>query len=377
MNSKDKEQVIEDLTAKNKEYEKILTKLLAQPKMLGVITAGPVKDQSGSHYRCKVGGNDAIVTYDKEIIFKTGIQILEVGMEILVQNGHIIGVTPTELKKEEKTPLFKLVDWDEIGGLKSQMELIRDTIESPIKYAKLAKELGLAAPKGMLLHGPPGCGKTLVAKAIASTILGAKEVDARAFVYIKGAELLSMYVGATEQRIVNMFEQCRNYKKETGKQAVLFIDEAEAILPKRGTGRSSDVEKTIVPTFLAEMDGFEGNNPFVLLSTNLPSNIDDAILREGRIDLKVEVKRPTAEDCIDIFAIHFKAVKCSEEVSCLAANGAEELAKLPAFERISGSMIETVVKLSTQQTLKRLIKDSKSERGVIIQDVKAALKLVN
>ena len=225
---------------------------------------------------------------------------------------------------------------------------------------------------GLLLYGPPGCGKTLIAKAIASTILKEINVDADAFVYIKGAELLNMYVGATEERIINIFKNCRNYTKKTGKRSIIFIDEAEAILPARGSRQSSDVDKTIVPTFLSELDGFEGDNPFLMLSSNLPDSIDKAVLREGRIDLKIEIARPTESDSVDIFEIHLKKVKLVGEIKDLCVQSAKYL-----FEKqkeISGAKIATCVKMATHHAVNRYINDKNSEKGVTFVDIKKAIE---
>lgn len=174
-----------------------------------------------------------------------------------------------------------------------------------------------------------------------------------------------------------MFAGCRAYTRETGKRAIIFIDEAEAILQVRGTGISSDMSSTIVPTFLAEMDGFEGDNPFVLLSTNLPTSIDQAILREGRIDLKIEVKRPAKEDLNEIFDIHLKNVKCASPIAELACVGSDTLAAHPAFSKISGSMVETVVKFSAQKAMKRKIKNAASPLGLIPDDIKEAVLMLH
>ena len=140
----------------------------------------------------------------------------------------------------------------------------------------------------------------MIAKAIASQIIKASGGDHEAFQYVKGAELLSKWVGEAEARIANMFRKSRDYSKRTGNRAIIFMDEAEAMLGTRGSRKSSDVDTTIVPTFLAEMDGFDENGPFILLATNLPNALDEAVTREGRIDSKIPVMRPDYDDVIEI-----------------------------------------------------------------------------
>jgi SpoVK/Ycf46/Vps4 family AAA+-type ATPase len=367
------------LKEKLSKYEGILEKVLNQPKMIGKIIAGPFKEKKGMHYRVEINGTPALVEYKSSVIFgDIREEKLEEGTDVAIVNGAIVAIIPNDLKVVEKPPVFKLIKWDQIGGLKSQVDRIREAIEMPMQHADLAEELGLSPLKGALLYGPPGCGKTLIAKAIASTILESDCVDVRAFVYVKGGELLNMYVGATEARIVNMFKECRDYTEKTGKRAVIFIDEAEAIMPHRGSRQSSDVDRTIVPTFLAEMDGFEGNNPFVLLSTNHPNEIDSAILREGRIDIKIGISRPNQDDLRDIFMIHLKKVKCSEKLPALAKVASELIFADPELsKRVSGSLAETVVKLSAQKALSRKVADKKAAVGINKEDVTMVVASLN
>ena len=155
-------------------------------------------------------------------------------------------------------------------------------------------------------------------------------------------------------------------------ESIIFIDEAEAILPARGSRQSSDVDKTIVPTFLSELDGFEGDNPFLMLSSNLPDSIDKAVLREGRIDLKIEIARPTESDSVDIFEIHLKKVKLVGEIKDLCVQSAKYL-----FEKqkeISGAKIATCVKMATHHAVNRYINDKNSEKGVTFVDIKKAIE---
>ncbi len=202
------------------------------------------------------------------------------------------------------------ITYAEIGGLASQIEQIRDAIELPYLHADLFKEHHLRPPKGVLLYGPPGCGKTLIAKAVANSL--AKKVAARTaeqeregksfFLNIKGPELLNKYVGETERHIRLVFQRARE-KASEGMPVIVFFDEMDSIFRTRGSGVSSDVENTIVPQLLSEIDGVEGlENVIVIGASNREDMIDPAILRPGRLDVKIKIERPDAEAARDIFS---------------------------------------------------------------------------
>ena len=228
--------------------------------------------------------------------------------------------------------------------------------------------MGMEPIKGVLLFGGPGNGKTLIAKAIAATILGGTEVEEDAFVYIKGAEILSPYVGVAENTITNTFKRCRKYHQRTNQRAIIFIDEAEAILPRRGSRRSSDVFSTIVPTFLSEMDGFDDHSPLVILSTNIPDSLDDAVIREGRIDLKIGISPPDKDAFREIVNIHLNKTKCLDDSEKMAMNITEEVFdKMPT--RVSGSLAETIVKFAAQSAIRRKVKGETTKVGIIESDL--------
>mgnify|MGYP002721447823 CR=1 FL=1 len=195
------------------------------------------------------------------------------------------------------------VSYAEIGGLDGQIEQIRDAVELPFLHAGLYREHGLSAPKGILLYGPPGCGKTMIAKAVASSL--SADTDSGAyFLNIKGPELLNKYVGETERHIRVIFSRARE-RATAGHPVVVFFDEMEALFRTRGTGVSSDVETTIVPQLLAEIDGVESlDNVIVIGASNREDMIDPAILRPGRLDVKIRVQRPSAEGAREILGIH-------------------------------------------------------------------------
>jgi proteasome-associated ATPase len=184
------------------------------------------------------------------------------------------------------------VSYSDIGGLKKQIETIMDAIELPFVYPDLFKEYRLRPPKGVLLYGPPGCGKTLIAKAVANSIAkrleSKKGEDVRSyFLHVKGPELLNKYVGESERQIREVFSKAKE-KAEEGMPVVVFFDEMDALFRTRGTGISSDVESTIVPQFLSEIDGVESlRNVIVIGASNRQDLIDPAILRPGRLDIKI------------------------------------------------------------------------------------------
>ncbi|MFN2625217.1 MAG: proteasome ATPase [Mycobacteriales bacterium] len=200
------------------------------------------------------------------------------------------------------------IDYSQIGGLREQIESIRDAVELPFLHADLFREHQLRPPKGVLLYGPPGCGKTLIAKAVANSL--AKKVaevtgqpEGRSFfLNIKGPELLNKYVGETERHIRLIFQRARE-KAQEGMPVIVFFDEMDSIFRTRGSGVSSDVENTIVPQLLSEIDGVEGlENVIVIGASNREDMIDPAILRPGRLDVKIKIERPDAEAARDIFS---------------------------------------------------------------------------
>jgi proteasome-associated ATPase len=204
------------------------------------------------------------------------------------------------------------ISYSDIGGLATQIEQIRDAIELPYLHADLFREHHLKPPKGVLLYGPPGCGKTLIAKAVANSL--AKQVAAKTaqadgtpegksfFLNIKGPELLNKYVGETERHIRLVFQRARE-KASEGQPVIVFFDEMDSIFRTRGSGVSSDVENTIVPQLLSEIDGVEGlENVIVIGASNREDMIDPAILRPGRLDVKIKIERPDAEAAKDIFS---------------------------------------------------------------------------
>ncbi len=228
------------------------------------------------------------------------------------------------------------IDYASIGGLRDQIEQIRDAVELPFVHKELFAEHQLKPPKGILLYGPPGCGKTLIAKAVANSL--AKQVakvtgkpEGRSyFLNIKGPELLNKYVGETERHIRLVFQRARE-KASEGTPVIVFFDEMDSIFRTRGSGVSSDVENTIVPQLLSEIDGVEGlENVIVIGASNREDMIDPAILRPGRLDVKIKIARPDAEAAMDIFS-KYLTDDLPLHPEDLAENGGERAATVTAM----------------------------------------------
>jgi len=235
---------------------------------------------------------------------------LRAGDSLLLEprSGYVYEKIPKSEVEELILEEVPDIDYTDIGGLSTQIEQIRDAVELPFLHADLFREHELRPPKGVLLYGPPGCGKTLIAKAVANS-LSKKVAEVRGedagrsyFLNIKGPELLNKYVGETERHIRLVFQRARE-KASEGTPVIVFFDEMDSIFRTRGSGVSSDVENTIVPQLLSEIDGVEGlENVIVIGASNREDMIDPAILRPGRLDVKIKIERPDAEAARDIFS---------------------------------------------------------------------------
>src|SRR3954462_6226700 len=263
------------------------------------------------------GGDRALVvghTDEERVVYLAQIlrqKPLRAGDSLLLESRSSYAYERVPKSEVEELILEEVpdIDYSDIGGLTHQIEAIRDAVELPFLHADLFREHHLRPPKGILLYGPPGCGKTLIAKAVANSLAnqvqkvhGGDEKATAFFLNIKGPELLNKYVGETERHIRLVFQRARE-KASDGTPVIVFFDEMDSIFRTRGSGVSSDVENTIVPQLLSEIDGVEGlENVIVIGASNREDMIDPAILRPGRLDVKIKIERPGAEAAKDIFS---------------------------------------------------------------------------
>ena len=337
---------------------------------------------------------------------------LKAGDSVLVDPRSNLVIERIPKAEVEQLVLERVPDitYEQIGGLKDQVEAIRDAVELPYLHGELFTEFELRPPKGILLYGPPGCGKTMIAKAVANSL--AKRVSEKTgrddvtsfFLNVKGPELLNKYVGETERQIRLIFQRARE-KASAGHPVIVFFDEMESLFRTRGSGVSSDVETTIVPQLLAEIDGVEGLKDVVVIgASNREDMIDPAILRPGRLDVKIKVERPDDEAAREIFGIYLHpklplhpselASHGGDERACVDdmiertvekmyaadednrflevtyANGEKEVLYFKDFN--SGAMIENVVSRAKKYAIKRYL--AESEKGLRSDDLLAAIR---
>ena len=353
---------------------------------------------------------------DEERVCELGDELLGVrlrsGEHVLMDSRSGLLVERIPRPEVEELVLEEVPDitYADVGGLDDQIEQIHDAVELPYLYADLFHELELQPPKGILLYGPPGCGKTLIAKAVANSLASrvaeksGNQKTRSYFLNIKGPELLNKYVGETERQIRLIFERARE-KSEEGVPVIVFFDEMDSLFRTRGTGISSDIESTIVPQLLAEIDGVETlKNVIVIGASNREDLIDPAILRPGRLDVKIKIERPDEESSKQIFARYLvPTLPIAEDetklhdgdpvatvtamidaaVSAMYAtdepnkflevtyqNGDKEILYFKDFS--SGAMIENIVRRSKKLAIKRKI--AGGSLGISTQDLLDSIK---
>jgi proteasome-associated ATPase len=349
---------------------------------------------------------------DEELVAMLSAQVrgaLRAGDSVLYdpRSGYALEALPKEEVEEAILEEIPDITYEDIGGLGRQIEDIRDAVELPFLYAELFVEHQLKPPKGVLLYGPPGCGKTLIAKAVANSL--AQQVAEKTgregvhsyFLNIKGPELLNKYVGETERQIRLIFQRAKE-KSEEGFPVIVFFDEMDSLFRTRGSGISSDVENTIVPQLLSEIDGVETlKNVIVIGASNREDMIDPAILRPGRLDVKIKIERPDDEAAQDILSkyltaevpMHDSEIKgdrdravrrmidatvehmysTSDENRFLEvtyASGDKEVLYFKDFN--SGAMIENIVSRAKKMAIKRFL--SQGEKGLKLDDLIKAIR---
>jgi len=336
---------------------------------------------------------------------------LRVGDHLLLESrsGYLTEKLPKGELEELVIEEVPDINYDHIGGLEKELEQVKDAVELPFLYPDLFTEHQLSPPKGLLLYGPPGCGKTLIAKAIANSIakkLGhLKGKDIRSyFLHIKGPELLNKYVGESERQIREVFAKAKE-KASHGNPVIVFFDEMDALFRTRGTGISSDMESTIVPQFLSEIDGVESLRDVIVIgASNRQDLIDPAVLRPGRLDIKIKIPRPDKQGAKDILGKYLVAdlplaesamveqshdraayvqhlidttveamyAKTEENkfLEVTYANGEKETVYFKDFS--SGALIESVVARAKKLSIKRTI--SGGEKGLTSEDFLKAIR---
>lgn len=308
----------------------------------------------------------------------------------VIVDNFISSVVVENLGREPSSQVYAEptgIDWDDVGGLEDAKRLLIEAIEEPIKHAKLYKRYGKKSAKGLLLHGPPGTGKTLLGKAAATAVARAHgKAHAGGFIYVKGPELLSKWIGESEGNVRRLFKTARMHKERHGVPAVLLLDECDALLGKRGGNRAVEgMERVIVPQFASEMDGLDESAAIVILTTNRPDILDSSIVRAGRIDRKIYVGRPTQQAARQIVEIHarrkpaggdFAAAVVAELYSprhvlfmIRCESGGDQ--RMVLGDLVSGAMCEDAVERSTQLAIRRA--RAGDDTGLTAEDAKQAV----
>lgn len=321
---------------------------------------------------------------------------LEEGDRIACDTGMfcIIKKLPQDARERYKISTELTTTWDDVGGLDVAKQELRDAIELPYQHPELFKYYNAEQLRGVLLYGPPGCGKSLLARVCAWSMasLHGKKSKETSYIYVKSPEILDKWIGNTEQEIRKLFERGRRHYRENGYKAILVFDEADAIMPQRGTRTSSGIADTMVPMFLGEMDGVDSKqteeNPIVLLMTNRADSLDPAITRPGRISRHIKVDRPDEKTAVDILKIHSRSVPFSDEKNkeiVLTIVATDIFSKSRLLYRINnqhdftfgdcinGASLENIMQIAKMNALHRDMASNK-KTGVTIDDLRSAVQ---
>lgn len=326
---------------------------------------------------------------------------IKVGDEVVLDPSKAIVIEKFS-KKKTKYALEEIpvAPWSDIGGLENVLTKIRQEVEEPFIYKDLFAKYGRKPVKGILLYGPPGCGKTMIGKSIAynlSQLFASKNGGKKSnghFIKINGPEILDKWVGNSEATIRRVYESARDVAAESESPVVVFVDEAEAVLKTRGSGVSSDVYDSIVPQFLAEMDGLNGHsNIITILATNREDILDPAILRDGRVDRRICISRPTKDGAKEIFKIYLKDKPLQQDlkdveqasnrlakeiyddkmkVYSVVNRNQEVLGNFLYRHLVSGAVIKGIVDRASNYAIQREIKKGKA--GISLDDLNASIK---
>jgi|694.fasta_scaffold12037_17 proteasome-associated ATPase len=386
---------VPNLNLKSGDFVKIRADNKAIVAKADDIAVGPIASVSAiTDYgvEVKFRSENIIVTNPKEISLEEGDRVsIDTNLNLIVKK------LPEDNSKRYSLVTEPTCSWDDIGGLEDIKQELKDAIELPMQKSDIFEYYKVKPMRGGLLCGPPGCGKTMLARACASSLasMHGKEVLPTGFIFVKAPEILNMYVGNTEAEVRNLFARSRKHYRKFGSKALLVFDEAEAILGPRGVRRSSDITDTVVPMFLGEMDGVDEQqtieNPIVLLLTNRPESLDQAVIRHRRINRHWKIGRPNEFTASNIMKLYFHNIPLDKEDASeqyMMITLADLFSKQRLLYRVNnehdftlgdcvnGAMIEEIVEMAKMSALHRDLKHS-TKTGINLNDLRQAVEKIH